>query len=367
MKVVLGLSGGVDSSVAGKLLLDEGHEVIGVFMKNWEEKDENDQCTSDIDYEDAKSVASTLGIPFYSVNYSKEYYENVFKYFLESYKKGNTPNPDVLCNKEVKFGPFLKFAKSIGADMIATGHYVDAVEIDGVRYLKMAEDKNKDQSYFLNQLSYEQAQSCLFPLAKIDKPLVREIAEKLQLSTATKKDSTGICFIGERNFRNFLQNYLPAQNGKISTLDGTIVGEHIGLMYYTIGQRRGLNIGGVKGFENARWFVLKKDMKNNILYVKCGEGEELISRKCHCDNFNFISKKPSCDEFSCYAKFRYRAKNISATAKIKGDGVEISYPDGDRAVTVGQYAVLYAGEDWPKEFQGVMIGGGEISKVENNI
>ncbi|MFI3128841.1 MAG: tRNA 2-thiouridine(34) synthase MnmA [Bacillota bacterium] len=367
MRVILGLSGGVDSSVAAKILLDQGHEVIGVFMKNWEEQDENGRCTSDVDYEDAKSVANSIGIPFYSVNYAKEYYENVFTYFLESYKAGKTPNPDVLCNREVKFGPFLKFAKSIGGDMIATGHYVARTEIDGLVYLKMASDKNKDQSYFLNQLSYAQASSCLFPLADIEKPEVRKIADELSLATAEKKDSTGICFIGERNFRKFLQNYLPAKSGKMCTLDGKVIGEHIGLMYYTIGQRRGLNIGGVKGYENGRWFVLKKDLEKNILYVQNGDGEELVSRKAKCDKFNFITKKPEVSEFSCLAKFRYRGKSIPATAKIADDGsMEVFFPTGDRAVTCGQYAVLYCDETWGEQFEGVMLGGGEIDKVWQN-
>lgn len=356
MKVVLGLSGGVDSSVAGYILKEQGHDVIGVFMKNWDEKDENGRCTSDVDYEDARKVAKKLGIPFYSVNYSKQYWDNVFQYFLSEYKRGRTPNPDVLCNREVKFGPFLDYAKSIGADMIATGHYCDVVEKDGLKYLAKAFDDNKDQTYFLNQISYSQLDSVLFPLASIDKPRVREIAEMLELSTATKKDSTGICFIGERNFKNFLSNYLPNQKGDIKTLDGKKIGEHQGLMYYTLGQRKGLGIGGLKDFDNARWFVVSKDLTNNILYVQNGDGEELMKSHCKCNTFNFITKVPDKKTFTCMTKCRYRQKDEEGFVTIGTDGsVSVDFKNPQRAITPGQYLVLYENN--------LCLGGGAIDEV----
>ncbi len=357
MRVVLGLSGGVDSSVAGYLLKKQGHDVIGVFMKNWEEKDDNGRCTSDIDFEDARKVAAKLDIPFYGVNYSKVYWDKVFSYFLEEYKKGRTPNPDVLCNREVKFGPFLDYAKTIGADYIATGHYCKKVVVEGKEFLAKPTDLNKDQTYFLNQLSYNQLSSVLFPLDEVEKPEVRAIAEELGLATATKKDSTGICFIGERNFRNFLQNYLPAQKGEMRTLDGIIIGEHMGLMYYTLGQRKGLDIGGIKGFDNGRWFVVKKDMENNILYVQNGEGEELMSNACRCDDFHFITELPKESRFKCKVKCRYRQPDEDAevTVSLVEGKVQVfaEFAMPQRAVTEGQYLVVYTDT-------GLCLGGGAI-------
>lgn len=355
MKIVLGLSGGVDSSVAAYILKEQGHEVIGVFMKNWEEKDENGRCTSDVDFLDAQSVAGKLGIPFYSVNYAKEYYDRVFKYFLSEYEKGRTPNPDVLCNREIKFGPFLDFAEKIGADMIATGHYCKIVEKDGKKYLAKPKDLNKDQTYFLNQLSYRQLDKVLFPLCDIEKPEVRIIAEKLQLQTAKKKDSTGICFIGERNFRNFLSTYLPNQKGEIRTLDNRLVGEHLGLMYYTIGQRKGLDIGGVKGFDNGRWFVVKKDLKNNILFVENGEDDNLYSSGCISNDFNFITCKPNKTTLDCYVKTRYREPDQKATIQVENGKVTAKFFKPIRAVTEGQYLVVYD--------DGLCLGGGSIDEI----
>ena len=234
MKIVVGISGGVDSSVAAYLLKQAGHEVIGLFMDNWEEKDGT--CTAEEDFEDVKRVCNKIGIPYFSVNYSKEYYDRVFTYFLDEYKKGRTPNPDVLCNREVKFGPFLEQARRLGADLIATGHYAKKIEKDGKFYLAKADDLNKDQSYFLNQLSQEQLASVIFPLENIEKPEVRRIANKLELSNANKKDSTGICFIGERNFRKFLKEYLPAQPGDIVDTEGKVVGKHEGLSLIDISE-----------------------------------------------------------------------------------------------------------------------------------
>lgn len=353
MRIVVGISGGVDSSVAAQLLKEKGHEVIGLFMINWEE---GEQCTAEEDYEDVKRVCTKIGIPYFSVNYAKEYYERVFQYFLDEYKAGRTPNPDVLCNREIKFGPFLEKAKALGADKIATGHYAKTYEKDGKVYLAKADDLTKDQSYFLNQLSQAQLSSVVFPLAEIPKTKVREIAKKLELSTAEKKDSTGICFIGERNFRKFLKQYLPAQGGDICTLDGKVVGHHEGLMYYTIGQRRGLNIGGKHDGNGERWFVLKKDLNKNILYVSQGECTELFSNGLYATNFNWIPEMPQKEKFDCYAKFRYRQPDQKVTVTITGkDTIKVDFQEKQRAITEGQFVVLYL-ED------GTCLGGGIIDK-----
>lgn len=352
--VVVGMSGGVDSSVSAYLLKEAGYNVIGLFMINWEE---DGCCTSEEDYEDVKRVCSTIGIPYYSVNYAKEYYDKVFSYFLEQYKKGNTPNPDVLCNKEIKFGPFIAHAKKLGADYIATGHYAKKFEKDGKVYLAKALDLNKDQSYFLNQLSQNQLKVVLFPLADIEKPKVREIAKKLNLSTAQKKDSTGICFIGERNFKKFLKNYLPAKPGNIVNLNGEVVGRHDGLMYYTLGQRRGLGIGGKSGGNGNRWFVLKKNLEKNELVVSQGEDDALFSSALECQNFNWIPQVPQEKVFECFAKFRYRQPDQKVKVEIHEDStVKIIFAEKQRAVTPGQYAVLY-------DENGICLGGGEIEKV----
>ena len=354
MRIVVGISGGVDSSVAGYLLKEQGHDVIGLFMVNWQEKDGS--CTAEEDFEDVKRVCNKIGIPYFSVNYSKEYYDRVFKYFLEEYKKGRTPNPDVLCNREVKFGPFLEKAKALGADMIATGHYAKKIEKDGRYYLYKADDLNKDQSYFLNQLSQDQLKMVVFPLENIDKPKVREIAKKLDLSTAEKKDSTVICFIGERNFKNFLKDFLPAKPGKICDLDGKVIGEHDGLMYYTLGQRRGLNIGGMKGGNGQRWFVIRKDLENNILYVSQGEDDELFSDALKASGFNWIPEKPTESEFDCFAKFRYRQPDQKVHVKILSDKeIYVDFYEKQRAITPGQFVVLYK-ED------GQCLGGGTIDE-----
>ena len=373
--VVVGMSGGVDSSVSAYLLKLQGFNVIGLFMINWEE---NGECTAENDYEDVKRVCNLLDIPYYSVNYAKEYKEKVFKYFLEQYKKGRTPNPDVLCNREIKFGPFLKQAEKLGANFIATGHYAKKIEKDGLFYLLKARDLNKDQSYFLNQLSQTQLEKIIFPLADLIKPDVRKIAEKIGLSNAKKKDSTGICFIGERNFKQFLKNYLPAKSGNIITQSGEIAGQHDGLMYYTLGQRRGLNIGGKIGGNGKRWFVLAKKLEDNALIVSQGEDDALFSDFCKCENFNWIPQMPEVKSFECYAKFRYRQPDQRVTVIIdngktndntnsgktengnlnndnlnNGNSVSIKFHKPQRAVTPGQFAVLY-------DDNGFCLGGGEI-------
>lgn len=357
MRVVVGISGGVDSSVAAYLLKQQGHEVIGLFMVNWEEQD--GECTAEEDFEDVKRVCSKIGIPYFSVNYAKEYYDRVFTYFLDEYKKGRTPNPDVLCNREVKFGPFLEQARKLGADKIATGHYAKKIEKDGLFYLAKADDLNKDQSYFLNQLNQTQLASVVFPLESIDKPQVREIARELELSTAEKKDSTGICFIGERNFKKFLQGFLPAQKGKILDLDGNEVGQHDGLMYYTLGQRRGLNIGGRKGGNGQRWFVVKKDLENNILYVTQGEDDMLFSDGLYASGMNWIPKMPEEKEFDCLAKFRYRQPDQKVHVTITGEKeIRVDFEERQRAITPGQFVVLYTEE-------GLCLGGGTIDQSFN--
>lgn len=359
MRVVVGISGGVDSSVAAYLLKQQGHEVIGLFMVNWEEIDGT--CTAETDYEDVKRVCNKIGIPYYSVNYAKEYYDRVFKHFLEEYKRGRTPNPDVLCNREIKFGPFLEQARRLGADMIATGHYCKKIEKDGKYYLAKSHDLNKDQSYFLNQLSQSQLQSVLFPLAEIDKPEVRRIAAELELSTATKKDSTGICFIGERNFKNFLKNYLPAMPGDIVDLEGNKVGRHDGLMYYTLGQRRGLNIGGRKGGNGERWFVVKKDLDKNLLIVSQGEEDELFSDGLYASEMNWIPCVPDKKEFDCFAKFRYRQPDQAVKVTVLDDKhIKVDFDEPQRAITPGQYAVLY-------DADGICLGGGVIDSSFKNL
>ena len=358
--VVVGMSGGVDSSVSALLLKEQGFNVIGLFMKNWEEKDANGVCTSQQDYDDMCKVCNKIGIPYYSVNFAKEYEERVFKYFLESYKKGRTPNPDVLCNREIKFGPFLEKALMIGADYIATGHYAKVYEKNGLFHLKKAFDKNKDQTYFLNQLSQNQLCKTLFPIGDLPKSKVREIAKQNDLITATKKDSTGICFIGERNFREFLKNYLPTKEGDIKTLNGEVIGKHQGLMFYTLGQRRGLGIGGTHDGNGSAWFVVKKDLDTNTLYVTQGEEDALFSNSLIATDFNWIPNIPENKEFECFAKFRYRQPDQKVFVTINNDStVSVNFAEPQRAVTPGQYVVLYDSEE-------NCLGGGEIDKVIKN-
>ena len=333
------MSGGVDSAVSGYLLKQQGYNVIALFMHNWEETQDG-CCTAEQDYEDVKRVCDKLGIAYYSVNFAKQYRERVFSYFLDEYAKGRTPNPDVLCNREIKFGPFLEYAKALGADYIATGHYCGIKHDNGVHYLLKAKDQTKDQTYFLNQLSQAQLKDVLFPLAQVEKSEVRRIADELQLVNATKKDSTGICFIGERNFRNFLQSYLPNQPGEIVDVDGLHVGEHIGLMYYTLGQRRGLGLGGtVEG--QGRWFVVDKDMQHNRLVVSHGDESVLMSKSLIASGVNFIPAAPSA-KFSCKAKFRYRQPEQGVDVELLQDGkVAVYFHEPQRAVTPGQFVVFY--------------------------
>ena len=353
--VVVGMSGGVDSSVAALLLKEQGYNVIGLYMNNWEEKDECGACTGEEDFTDVRRVANAIGIPYYSVNFAKEYLDRVFSYFIDEYKAGRTPNPDVLCNREIKFKDFKRYALSLGADYIATGHYCDILHDGDTHYLLKAKDQSKDQTYFLNQLSQSQLDKVLFPLGKLDKHEVRRIAEQYGLATATKKDSTGICFIGERNFRNFLQNYIPNKKGKIMTYDGKVLGEHLGLMYYTIGQRRGLGIGGQAGDDGSRWFVIEKDLINNILYVAHGAEDRLYSKGLIMNSCNWIPCEPAVKEFECTAKFRYRQPEQKCTVRILSDRIEVDFAERQRAITEGQFAVFYQGDK--------CLGGGVIEKA----
>ena len=361
-RVVVGMSGGVDSSVAALLLKDQGYDVVGLFMNNWKEKDEDGCCTAEEDFGDVRRVCAKIGIPYYSVDFSDQYMERVFSYFLDEYGRGRTPNPDVLCNREIKFGPFKEYAKELDADYIATGHYCGISHENGIHRLLKAADGNKDQTYFLNQLSQDQLADVLFPLSGMKKAEVRAIADKYGLSTAGKKDSTGICFIGERKFREFLMKYIPAKEGEIRTYDGRILGKHCGLMYYTIGQRKGLDIGGQKNDE-GRWFVIEKDIKNNILYVAHGAEDRLFSDALYMDEFNFIPFPPKEKTFRCTAKFRYRQEEQGVVVNVldekeraeTGHAYRVDFDEKQRAVTEGQFCVLYGKDD--------CLGGGVIEKA----
>ncbi|MDH6365522.1 tRNA-specific 2-thiouridylase [Enterococcus sp. PF1-24] len=356
-RVIVGMSGGVDSSVTALLLKEQGYDVIGIFMKNWDDTDENGVCTATEDYKDVASVASQIGIPYYSVNFEKEYWDRVFEYFLAEYRAGRTPNPDVMCNKEIKFKAFLDYALDLGADYVATGHYAQVVrDGNGVSHMLRGNDDNKDQTYFLSQLSQEQLSKTLFPLGHLEKPVVREIAEKAGLTTAKKKDSTGVCFIGEKNFKNFLSNYLPARKGQMVTLEGEVKGDHDGLMYYTIGQRQGLGIGG-GGKSNDPWFVVGKDLKTNTLYV--GQGfhhPALYASKLTASEIHFTTNEEKPKEFKCTAKFRYRQQDVGVTVRLLADQqAEVIFDEPVRAITPGQAVVFYDGEE--------CLGGGLIDNA----
>lgn len=354
--VVIGMSGGVDSSVAAYLLKKEGYNVIGLFMRNWDSvinndylgnpNLDNDICPQEVDYNDAVEVCKKLDIPLHRVDFVKEYWDNVFTYFLDELNKGRTPNPDVMCNKYIKFDAFFKKAKELGADYIATGHY--ARVIDGK--LCKAVDDNKDQSYFLAYVDKNKFKDVLFPIGELTKPEVRKIAVELDLVTARKKDSTGICFIGERNFRNFLKNYLPNMPGDIVDIETKeVLGKHIGLMYYTLGQRRGLNLGG----NELKHYVCEKDLKNNILYVANGdENKYLFTTSALIEDFNFLTDdRPS----QCNCKFRYRQKDVSVNVEYLEDNmIKVSYTNV-KSVTPGQFCVLYDND--------VCLGGGIIKET----
>ena len=360
-KVVIGMSGGVDSSVAAIILQKQGYEVIGLFMRNWdsfadgevEGAPTTDQgiCPQEVDYNDAVKVCEKLGIKLYRKDFVKEYWDYVFTYFLDELKAGRTPNPDIMCNKYIKFDMFEQEARKLGADYIATGHYCRLVDGKFMR----AVDKNKDQSYFLSQVSKEQFKDVLFPIGDMVKSDVRKIAEEYGLITADKKDSTGICFIGERNFTKFLKNYLPNKSGDVIDIDtGKKIGEHIGLMNYTIGQRRGLNIGGY----NDRMFVVGKDLSKNYLYVCLGDSNEyLYTNSCIINQINYLGDE-SNKVTKCTAKFRYRQADVDVTVKWLDNGEAEVFYEHEKAVTPGQACVLYDGE--------LCLGGGIIKEVRKD-
>jgi len=356
-KVIVGISGGVDSSVTAHLLQQQGYQVVGLFMKNWEEDDNEEYCTAATDLADAQAVCDKLGIELHTVNFAAEYWDNVFALFLEEYKAGRTPNPDILCNKEIKFKAFLEFAaEDLGADFIATGHYVRRDDSTGTPRLLRGVDSNKDQSYFLYTLSHEQIAQSLFPVGQLEKPQVRQIAEELELATAKKKDSTGICFIGERKFRDFLARYLPAQPGPMVTVDGDVIGQHQGLMYHTLGQRKGLGIGGTKDGKEDPWYVVDKDVANNQLIVAQGpDHPRLMSVGLVAQQLHWVDRQPLTAPIRCTVKTRYRQQDIPCLLSPLGeDKVTVRFDEPVAAVTPGQSAVFYLDE--------VCLGGGIIEQ-----
>ena len=360
-KVLVGLSGGVDSAVAAYLLKQQGYDVTCAFMRNWDSVANEDingnptlndpVCPQESDYNDAKSVAGSLGLPLLRIDFIKEYWDDVFKTFLEEYKKGRTPNPDILCNRYIKFDSFMKFAEEQGFDTVATGHYAKMKRSNGVSEICKADDRNKDQSYFLAEINRKVLDHVLFPLGEIDKPEVRRIAEELHLSIAKKKDSTGICFIGERNFRQFLSNYLPMKPGKIiNVITKEVVGRHTGVMYYTIGQRKGLDIGGIGPF-----FVVGKNVEKNELYVVDSEYQDLLyADSCIVTGVNVLADREL--PMDCTAKFRYRqADNDVHISWLDETTLKVDFPQKIRSITPGQEAVFYDGD--------VMIAGGKIEQI----
>lgn len=354
--IIVGMSGGVDSSVTALILKQMGHEVIGVFMKNWEEVDENGKCHAEEDYKDVEKVCEKIGIPYYSIDFVKEYRDNVFQHFLDEYEAGHTPNPDILCNREIKFKVFFERAKMLGADFLATGHYIQTKEVNGKYSLLKGIDQNKDQSYFLYTLKEEVLKECLFPLGHLPKSKVRKIALEYDLATAKKKDSTGICFIGERNFKNFLSNYLQTKTGEFQTLDGKVVGKHTGSVFYTLGQRKGLGLGG----PGEPWFVVGKNLKENIVYVERGTNHPaLYTDGLTATDIEWVNKMEIKTPFKCFAKARYRQKERACTiTKIEDDRMTVIFDRPERAITPRQSIVFYQDE--------VCLGGAMIESPFEN-
>lgn len=348
--VVVGLSGGVDSSVSAYLLKQQGYEVIGIFLKNWDDNDPN--CPAAQDALDARAVAKQLDIPFYSFDFSKNYWEDVFEKFLEEHRKGRTPNPDIWCNQFIKFHAFLDYATKLGADYLATGHYARVRQKDRLYQLCRAVDDNKDQTYFLYTLNQDQLSKTMFPLADIPKPEVRAIAERIKLPVASKKDSTGICFVGERNHREFLEEYIDRTPGNIVEKEsGNVLGEHLGMAFYTIGQRKDLHIGGVKDAKEAPWYVVGKDFENNQIVVSQNE-EFLMKSEFSADTLHWVAGNPPADSFACEVRTRHRAPLVSAEVAVEGEIIHVNTKTPVRAITPGQSVVLYLGD--------VCLGGGEI-------
>ena len=354
-RIVVGLSGGVDSSVTALLLVEQGYDVQAVFMKNWEDAQDTGYCAAAEDLEDARAVCETLGIPLHPVNFTAEYRDRVFRYFLDEYRAGRTPNPDVLCNTEIKFKAFLDHARRLGADRIATGHYARRAEQNGQFLLLKGGDPGKDQSYFLHGLNQAQLASALFPVGELRKSQVRERAAAAGLITHDKKDSTGICFIGERRFRDFLNCYLPAQPGPIQTPEGETLGEHAGLMFHTIGQRQGLGIGGRREGSGAPWYVAGKDLERNILIVVQGRDHPgLFHRRLRATGPHWIAGEPPAAPLPCRAKIRYRQPDQDCVLeRLNANALDVSFTEPQRAIAPGQSVVFYHDE--------VCLGGGIIA------
>ena len=357
-KVIVGMSGGVDSSVAALLLLEQGYRVEGLFMKNWEEDDGTEYCTAKEDFADAQSVADKLGIVLHGANFAAEYWDNVFEYFLAEYKAGRTPNPDILCNREIKFKAFLEYAIYLDADYIATGHYTRRGVSEGKGTLLKGLDANKDQSYFLHSVGHSELEKTLFPVGEIAQPEVRRIALKHGLATAKKKDSTGICFIGERRFKDFLQQYLPAQPGEIHNLEGQILGGHQGLMYHTIGQRQGLGIGGLAHHGEAAWYVVDKDLQNNVLLVAQGnEHPALFKASLTVSEIYWVAQEAPPFPLACASKVRYRQPDQFCTVYDSvPSGYRVEFDEPQRAITPGQSVVFYHSDR--------CLGGGVIEGTD---
>ncbi len=358
--VIVGMSGGVDSSVAALLLQQQGYQVEGLFMKNWDEDDGTEYCTAKEDLADAQAVADKIGITLHTANFAAEYWDNVFEHFLEEYKAGRTPNPDILCNKEIKFKAFLDYAVHLGADFIATGHYVRKQDIGQEAQLLKGLDNNKDQSYFLHAVAGAQIAKTLFPVGELEKPAVRALAEQHDLITADKKDSTGICFIGERRFKDFLEQYIPAQPGDIITDKGDIIGRHNGLMFHTLGQRQGLGIGGLKNHSEEPWYVIEKDMQHNQLIVGQGnQHPQLFSKGLTLSHIDWVSDSAPELPLRCMAKTRYRQPDQACYLRfdIEQQCYVVEFDEAQRAVTAGQSAVFYRDD--------VCLGGGVIQQRLN--
>ncbi|MBL4712381.1 MAG: tRNA 2-thiouridine(34) synthase MnmA [Gammaproteobacteria bacterium] len=359
-KIIVGMSGGVDSSVAALLLLEQGYQVEGLFMKNWEEDDDKDYCAAAVDLKDARAICATLGIPLHTINFSHEYWDRVFQHFLDEYSAGRTPNPDILCNKEIKFRAFLEHAQTLGADQIATGHYVRTDIDNNHTQLLRGLDSNKDQSYFLHALNQYQLSHALFPVGEYDKSAIRDMAKNNHLVTHDKKDSTGICFIGERRFSTFLEEFLPANPGEIRTTNDEPIGTHKGLMYYTLGQRKGQGIGGLKYADEEPWYVVDKDLTNNVLRVAQGHNHPaMFHNVLESGAINWISgTKPETSQINkqLTAKIRYRQSDQACELNMVDENKYIvHFDEPQRAITPGQSIVLYQDD--------VCLGGGIIETM----